>query len=158
MLHEDSGNVSYSAIGALSDRKRELRESIELRLMNPELFLRVGIKPPKFPVPRFRNPFPTRRRRSDAQAAPSRSVASRTTLQDPSAVVLLRLSLSRHVGNWAGKPGLLTSMAPGRRKDSNRVTAVGQLNLGDLVLAKVKGYPAWPAKVSSICYILDSIL
>eukprot|EP00850_Spirogloea_muscicola_P004312 SM000018S03677 [mRNA] locus=s18:742405:745291:- [translate_table: standard] len=47
MVHEDPGNVSYSAIGGLSDQIRELRESIELPLMNPELFLRVGIKPPK---------------------------------------------------------------------------------------------------------------
>eukprot|EP00898_Chlorokybus_atmophyticus_P004686 jgi/Chlat1/5218/Chrsp33S05188 len=47
MLHEDPGNVSYSAIGGLSDQIRDLRESIELPLMNPELFLRVGIKPPK---------------------------------------------------------------------------------------------------------------
>ncbi|CAI5477876.1 unnamed protein product, partial [Closterium sp. Yama58-4] len=47
MLHEDPGNVSYSAIGGLGDQIRELRESIELPLMNPELFLRVGIKPPK---------------------------------------------------------------------------------------------------------------
>uniref|UniRef100_A0A9I9E834 AAA+ ATPase domain-containing protein n=1 Tax=Cucumis melo TaxID=3656 RepID=A0A9I9E834_CUCME len=47
MLHEDPGNVSYSAVGGLSDQIRELRESIELPLMNPELFLRVGIKPPK---------------------------------------------------------------------------------------------------------------
>lgn len=47
MLHEDPGNVSYAAVGGLSDQIRELRESIELPLMNPELFLRVGIKPPK---------------------------------------------------------------------------------------------------------------
>lgn len=47
MLHEDPGNVSYSAVGGLNDQIRELRESIELPLMNPELFLRVGIKPPK---------------------------------------------------------------------------------------------------------------
>ncbi|CAI0377568.1 unnamed protein product [Linum tenue] len=47
MLHEDPGNVSYSAVGGLGDQIRELRESIELPLMNPELFLRVGIKPPK---------------------------------------------------------------------------------------------------------------
>ncbi|XP_027768075.1 26S proteasome regulatory subunit 10B homolog A-like isoform X2 [Solanum pennellii] len=47
MLHEDPGNISYSAVGGLSDQIRELRESIELPLMNPELFIRVGIKPPK---------------------------------------------------------------------------------------------------------------
>ncbi|KAL0376167.1 UNVERIFIED_CONTAM: 26S proteasome regulatory subunitBA [Sesamum calycinum] len=40
MLHEDPGNVSYSAVGGLSDQIRELRESIELPLMNPELFIR----------------------------------------------------------------------------------------------------------------------
>lgn len=47
MRHEDPGNVSYSNIGGLSEQIRELRESIELPLMNPELFQRVGIKPPK---------------------------------------------------------------------------------------------------------------
>lgn len=47
MLREDPGNVSYSAVGGLSDQIRELRECIELPLMNPDLFLRVGIKPPK---------------------------------------------------------------------------------------------------------------
>lgn len=53
MLHEDPGNVSYSAVGGLSDQIRELRESIELPLMNPELFIRVGIKPPKVRSFRF---------------------------------------------------------------------------------------------------------
>lgn len=65
MLHEDPGNVSYSAVGGLSDQIRELRESIELPLMNPELFIRVGIKPPKVakfslfspPPPKKKNPF-----------------------------------------------------------------------------------------------------
>ncbi|CAA2975808.1 26S protease regulatory subunit S10B homolog B [Olea europaea subsp. europaea] len=38
MLHEEPGNVSYSAVGGLSDQIRELRESVELPLMNPELF------------------------------------------------------------------------------------------------------------------------
>jgi len=47
MKAEDPGNVSYSTIGGLSDQIRELREVIELPLTNPELFLRVGIKPPK---------------------------------------------------------------------------------------------------------------
>ena len=47
MLQEDAGNVDYSSIGGLSEQIRELRESIELPLLNPELFLRVGIKPPK---------------------------------------------------------------------------------------------------------------
>lgn len=47
MKAEDPGSVSYSAIGGLSDQIRELREVIELPLTNPELFLRVGINPPK---------------------------------------------------------------------------------------------------------------
>ncbi len=47
MLSEDPGKVDYSQIGGLSEQIRELRESIELPLMNPELFLRVGINPPK---------------------------------------------------------------------------------------------------------------
>lgn len=47
MSHEDPGEVTYSAIGGLSEQIRELREVIELPLLNPELFLRVGITPPK---------------------------------------------------------------------------------------------------------------
>ena len=47
ILQEDPGKVDYSSIGGLSEQIRELRESVELPLMNPELFLRVGIKPPK---------------------------------------------------------------------------------------------------------------
>lgn len=47
MSHEDPGDVTYSEIGGLSEQIRELREVIELPLLNPELFLRVGITPPK---------------------------------------------------------------------------------------------------------------
>lgn len=47
MSHEDPGDVTYSAIGGLSEQIRELREVIELPLLNPELFQRVGITPPK---------------------------------------------------------------------------------------------------------------
>ena len=74
MSHEDPGSVAYSDIGGLSKQLRELREVshsqgkgraarraapppphtrtsrlqvIELPLKNPELFMRVGIKPPK---------------------------------------------------------------------------------------------------------------
>jgi len=47
MMHEDPGNIAYSAIGGLGDAIREVREVVELPLINPELFLRVGIKPPK---------------------------------------------------------------------------------------------------------------
>jgi len=47
MSHEDPGNISYSQIGGLGEQIRELREVIELPLINPELFLRVGITPPK---------------------------------------------------------------------------------------------------------------
>lgn len=47
MLHEDPGNVQYAEVGGLSEQIRELREVIELPLINPELFVRVGIKAPK---------------------------------------------------------------------------------------------------------------
>lgn len=47
MSHEDPGDVTYSAIGGLAEQIRELREVIELPLLNPELFVRVGITPPK---------------------------------------------------------------------------------------------------------------
>jgi len=46
MLTEDPGAISYKDVGGLSDQIRELREAIELPLTNPELFVRVGIKPP----------------------------------------------------------------------------------------------------------------
>eukprot|EP00304_Pavlova_gyrans_P001282 CAMPEP_0206035182 /NCGR_PEP_ID=MMETSP1466-20131121/1895_1 /ASSEMBLY_ACC=CAM_ASM_001126 /TAXON_ID=44452 /ORGANISM="Pavlova gyrans, Strain CCMP608" /LENGTH=393 /DNA_ID=CAMNT_0053409533 /DNA_START=31 /DNA_END=1212 /DNA_ORIENTATION=- len=47
MLSEDPGEVQYSSVGGLSEQIRELREVIELPLVNPELFERVGIKAPK---------------------------------------------------------------------------------------------------------------
>eukprot|EP00842_Homolaphlyctis_polyrhiza_P006894 jgi/Hompol1/794/HPOL_002409-RA len=60
MSTEDPGNITFAGIGGLGEQIRELRELlianlgvvailkvIELPLLNPELFLRVGIKPPK---------------------------------------------------------------------------------------------------------------
>jgi len=47
MSHEDPGDVKYNEVGGLGEQIRELREVIELPLKNPELFLRVGINPPK---------------------------------------------------------------------------------------------------------------
>lgn len=47
MSLEDPGQVNFAGIGGLNEQIRELREVIELPLKNPELFLRVGIKPPK---------------------------------------------------------------------------------------------------------------
>jgi len=47
MSHEDPGNISYAEIGGLATQIRELREVVELPLINPELFHRVGITPPK---------------------------------------------------------------------------------------------------------------
>eukprot|EP00960_Hanusia_phi_P038534 753476-Hanusia_phi.AAC.4 len=47
MAAEDPGKVSYSDIGGLGDQIRQIREVIELPLINPDLFVRVGIKPPK---------------------------------------------------------------------------------------------------------------
>jgi len=47
MAAEDPGKVSYSDIGGLGDQIRMIREVVELPLINPDLFVRVGIKPPK---------------------------------------------------------------------------------------------------------------
>jgi len=47
MTSEDPGDVQYSSVGGLNEQIRELREVIELPLINPELFQRVGIKAPK---------------------------------------------------------------------------------------------------------------
>ncbi|WVQ80096.1 26S protease regulatory subunit 10B [Cryptococcus sp. DSM 104549] len=47
MSLEDPGSATFAGIGGLGEQVRELREVIELPLMNPELFERVGIKPPK---------------------------------------------------------------------------------------------------------------
>ncbi|KAH7101459.1 P-loop containing nucleoside triphosphate hydrolase protein [Auriculariales sp. MPI-PUGE-AT-0066] len=47
MSLEDPGGATFAGIGGLSEQVRELREVIELPLLNPELFQRVGISPPK---------------------------------------------------------------------------------------------------------------
>ncbi|XP_036354450.1 LOW QUALITY PROTEIN: 26S proteasome regulatory subunit 10B-like [Octopus sinensis] len=54
MSVEKPGDVSYTDIGGLSDQIRELREVlinlifvIELPIVNPDIFVRVGMKPPK---------------------------------------------------------------------------------------------------------------
>lgn len=45
-------------------------------------------------------------------------------------------------------------MAPGRKRGANKAKANRELSLGDLVLAKVKGFPPWPAKVQSSLYFI----
>ncbi|ODV85897.1 hypothetical protein CANARDRAFT_197854 [[Candida] arabinofermentans NRRL YB-2248] len=47
MTSFEPGEISFGGIGGLTEQVRELREVIELPLKNPELFIRVGIKPPK---------------------------------------------------------------------------------------------------------------
>lgn len=47
MSTEDPGSISFEEIGGLAEQIQELREVIELPLTNPELFQRVGVKPPK---------------------------------------------------------------------------------------------------------------
>ncbi|VVB89254.1 Proteasome-activating nucleotidase [uncultured archaeon] len=43
----DKPDISYSDIGGLDEQMRELREAVELPLIRPEVFERVGIEPPK---------------------------------------------------------------------------------------------------------------
>ena len=40
-------NISWSEIGGLKNQEQEIKEVIELPLIKPKLFERVGIKPPK---------------------------------------------------------------------------------------------------------------
>lgn len=47
MSIENPGDVSFSDVGGLSEQIRELREVIELPLLSPEMFQRVGVKAPK---------------------------------------------------------------------------------------------------------------
>jgi len=47
VAEEPSSKVTFQDIGGLSDQIRDLRETVELPLTNPELFKRLGIKPPK---------------------------------------------------------------------------------------------------------------
>lgn len=42
----ESPNVSYDDIGGLTDQLRQLRESVEMPLVNPEKFEEVGVDPP----------------------------------------------------------------------------------------------------------------
>ncbi|KAL9681001.1 hypothetical protein QQ045_012782 [Rhodiola kirilowii] len=39
-------------------------------------------------------------------------------------------------------------MPPGRKKGATKADNLAKFSVGDLVLAKVKGFPAWPAKIS----------
>lgn len=44
---EDAPDVSYTDIGGLRQQLQEIRETVELPLVEPELFKQVGIEPPK---------------------------------------------------------------------------------------------------------------
>jgi len=44
---EEAPDVSYADIGGLKEQLREIRETVELPLIKPELFDKVGIEPPK---------------------------------------------------------------------------------------------------------------
>ncbi|NWF94728.1 MAG: proteasome-activating nucleotidase [Candidatus Thorarchaeota archaeon] len=44
---EEAPNVSYADIGGLREQLQEIRETVELPLLKPEVFKQVGIEPPK---------------------------------------------------------------------------------------------------------------
>ncbi len=44
---EEAPDVTYSDIGGLRDQLREIRETVELPLLNPKIFEQVGIDPPR---------------------------------------------------------------------------------------------------------------
>lgn len=47
MANEDPGTIAMADIGGLAEQIRKLQETIQKPITNPELFKRVGIKPPK---------------------------------------------------------------------------------------------------------------
>lgn len=47
MAEEKPQNIDFDSVGGLTEQIREIREVIELPIKNPEIFKRVGIKPPK---------------------------------------------------------------------------------------------------------------
>ena len=46
-LEDKRTGISYSDIGGLDHQVQEVRESIELPLLKPEIFIKIGIEPPK---------------------------------------------------------------------------------------------------------------
>ncbi|NHJ19859.1 MAG: AAA family ATPase [Candidatus Lokiarchaeota archaeon] len=47
LIEREKARVSYEDIGGLADEIQRIREMIELPMRHPELFLRIGIEPPK---------------------------------------------------------------------------------------------------------------
>ena len=43
----EAPNIDYTSIGGLEDQIKEIKETVELPLMKPDLFEKVGIQPPK---------------------------------------------------------------------------------------------------------------
>ena len=110
MSLEDPGQVSFGGIGGLNDQIRELREVIELPLKNPELFLRVGIKPPKGVL--LYGPPGTGKTllaRAVASSLETNFLKGRNTFQLPN-LRLLRLMLLQ-----SSHPQLLTNISESRQ-------------------------------------------
>ena len=47
VCQDDGGDVSYSDLGGLTHQLRDVRDWIERPLIDPDIFERVGVKPPK---------------------------------------------------------------------------------------------------------------
>lgn len=47
MKMTEKPDVSYNDVGGLDIQKQEIREAIELPLINPELYSQIGIDPPR---------------------------------------------------------------------------------------------------------------
>jgi 26S proteasome regulatory subunit T3 len=47
MKMTEKPDVSYSDVGGLDIQKQEIREAIELPLIQPELYSQIGIDPPR---------------------------------------------------------------------------------------------------------------